>query len=580
MLQTAPVRDRAKRLWKEAQRFTVLSETMVPPRKQNLKKAISRVPEWLLKDLSEAITLRRIDHGVRLLRRHRSLFRSCGPNQENSGILLGLLAKWVDMGFGQPELLRNLVKRFPPRIWPKLNVNNFVHLQVAVGFVNICDQEDQKAIRHCEVVLAIASEIADYDLMTIMNFWIGRCYRRQGRYDDALRYVVKAREIAAEFKHFKTVAVIQVLEGWVLHQQGRVREATKILREAGESLLQTDDYVTRGNLNSVYGRISRRRGDYEESLRYFQAATEEYKKRDEQHRNLARCLVNIAFAKRLIALELGNAIDSEALRKRRTLGKKVPRIFDSQPTRSRVRVLRQEAFRSLNEATRIYARHHDYSGLGNVEVSSGYIHLDDGALDLAASRAEKGFRLAEEKNDIVLKARARILQSETERAKAEEQIVQPVTPRQSSRRAVEYAQEAVRFAKETQSRPLIAQSLVTLGLAFLKDEDIDNARDCSDRAADLLRGVSREYVSRQYQTLNRSLAEVGTIEPVLREWSKGIVGNKTFRQITRDFEAFIIPKIWKRESCRVSGVAKQLSISPKKVRRILRSQGYIKGSAF
>jgi tetratricopeptide (TPR) repeat protein len=557
-----------------------LSETMVPPHRQHLKKGISRVPEWLLEDLSEAITLRRINRGVLLLRKHGSLIRSCGPNQENSGILLGLLAKWVDMGFGQAEFVRKLVKRFPPRIWPRLNVNDFMHLQVAIGFVNICDQEDQKAIRQFKVVLAIASEIEDYDLMTIMNFWIGRSYRRQGRYDDALRYVVKAREMAAGLKHFKTVAVIQVLEGWILHQEGRLSEAAKILREAGESLLQTDDYVTRGNLNSVYGRISRRRGDYEEALRYFQAAIEEYKKRDEQHRNLARCLVNIAFSKRLIALELGNEIDSEALRKRRTQGKKVPRIFDSQPRRSRVRVLRQEAFRNLTEAARIYTRHHDYSGLGNVEVSSGYIHLDDGALDLAASRAEKGFRLAEEKSNIVLKVRARILQSETERAKVEEQIVEPITPRQSSRRAVEYAQEAVRLAQETQSRSLIAQSFVTLGLAFLKDGDIENARDCCDRAADLLRGVSRDYVSRQLQTLKRSLTDVGTIEPVLREWSKGIVGNKTFQQITRDFEAFIIPKIWKRESCRISGVAKQLSISPKKVRRILRSQGYIKGSAF
>jgi tetratricopeptide (TPR) repeat protein len=553
---------------------------MVPPHRQHLKKGISRVPEWLLEDLSEAITLRRINRGVLLLRKHGSLIRSCGPNQENSGILLGLLAKWVDMGFGQAEFVRKLVKRFPPRIWPRLNVNDFMHLQVAIGFVNICDQEDQKAIRQFKVVLAIASEIEDYDLMTIMNFWIGRSYRRQGRYDDALRYVVKAREMAAGLKHFKTVAVIQVLEGWILHQEGRLSEAAKILREAGESLLQTDDYVTRGNLNSVYGRISRRRGDYEEALRYFQAAIEEYKKRDEQHRNLARCLVNIAFSKRLIALELGNEIDSEALRKRRTQGKKVPRIFDSQPRRSRVRVLRQEAFRNLTEAARIYTRHHDYSGLGNVEVSSGYIHLDDGALDLAASRAEKGFRLAEEKSNIVLKVRARILQSETERAKVEEQIVEPITPRQSSRRAVEYAQEAVRLAQETQSRSLIAQSFVTLGLAFLKDGDIENARDCCDRAADLLRGVSRDYVSRQLQTLKRSLTDVGTIEPVLREWSKGIVGNKTFQQITRDFEAFIIPKIWKRESCRISGVAKQLSISPKKVRRILRSQGYIKGSAF
>jgi DNA-binding NtrC family response regulator len=62
---------------------------------------------------------------------------------------------------------------------------------------------------------------------------------------------------------------------------------------------------------------------------------------------------------------------------------------------------------------------------------------------------------------------------------------------------------------------------------------------------------------------------------VLREWSQGLIGDKTFRQITEDFAHIIIPKVWEREERKVSRVAARLSISPKKVRRVLRAAGLL-----
>lgn len=65
---------------------------------------------------------------------------------------------------------------------------------------------------------------------------------------------------------------------------------------------------------------------------------------------------------------------------------------------------------------------------------------------------------------------------------------------------------------------------------------------------------------------------------MLRAWSQGSVGDKTFQQITEQFAELIVPKVWEREGRKVSRVASRLSMSPKKVRRILSRVGRRKTS--
>jgi tetratricopeptide (TPR) repeat protein len=539
-----------------------------------VSKPVPRVPESFLRQLREDIAFRRIDSGIQLLRQHREFIESCGPKQKNAAVFIGHLAQWVDIGFAKPGLVKELLGRFPSQLRVGLSVRDFVHLQMAEGFVAMCEQEDEAAIRHFQIVLAIQSEIQDQDLITIANFWIGRCYRRLSRYHDALVYIIQAREAATKAKHFRTVAVIQVLEGWILFQEGRTSEAAKILSGAEELLAETDDYVARGNLNSTYSRIARRNGDFDEALRRSEFAIQEFKKRDEVHRNLARSLVNNAFVKRLIALESSEKIDSEVARARNIPGKKkLPNGFDIQDDREHVKALREEAIRDLIEAGAISSRHHDFRGEGDVQITHGYIHLDDGDLDLATTWAAAAYKLGNDKKDIVLKARSRILQSAIETAKVEEQIIERSGSRRSIRLACEYAREAVEYAKDTQNRQLIAQALVTLGLALVNEGDMDGALACCDQTTELLKSDTRDQAWKDLQVLKTKLNRAGGIEAILREWSRGSVGNRTFQQITEDFAAIVIPKVWRHEGCKISRVAARLSISPKKVRRILRSQG-------
>ena len=97
--------------------------------------------------------------------------------------------------------------------------------------------------------------------------------------------------------------------------------------------------------------------------------------------------------------------------------------------------------------------------------------------------------------------------------------------------------------------------------------------DRYDLAAALLRPEGQDYVWEDLQALRRKLFKTGSTDSVLRQWSQGIVGDKTFQQISEEFAGIVIPKVWKREGRKVSRVAARLSISPKKVRRILANAG-------
>jgi tetratricopeptide (TPR) repeat protein len=548
----------------------------------------SKIPDEVLTQIKEDLAFRRIDSGLAHLTAQKALLEAIDVRQNNSATLLGYFAQWVDVGFPGRALLKRLLSRFSTVSPESLSLLEYAHLRMADGLVAMSDEEFARAIKSFDTVLALEHEISDKQMISIANFWMGRCLRRQGRYDDALGFVAQARQLALRLNYSKMAAVMRVLEGWIAFQEGQPEEAAKILGEAEEVLSDTDDYVTLGNISSAYGRISRRQGNSERALSQFEKAIEFYNKRDPFNRNLARSFVNIAFVKRLLALQLGNKIDSEAAKSRRQLKKKLTKKEKrtSQPaadiklcSREQRARLREEASEHLAKAREIYQRYDDHRGNGNVHVTFGYLNLDDGDLDRAAAEAATAYRLGAEKKDNVLKARARMLQSAVQGAKFDEQIDEAATRVPASQLACEFAREALDSAKHTQNRRLIAKAHIALGLALCLDlpDDLDAIQQCIDGATALLKPVHQDYVWRELQELKRKLRGAGNVNSTLREWSQGIIGSKSFQQVSEEFAAIVIPKVWRRENRKVARVAARLSISPKKVRRILRDQGLLKG---
>jgi tetratricopeptide (TPR) repeat protein len=376
----------------------------------------------------------------------------------------------------------------------------------------------------------------------------------------------------------KMAAVMQVLESWLLFQAGKPQEARSILKEAEAVLLKTDDHVTRGNIQSAYGRIARRQGRYDQALQHFADSIEEYQQRNPQHRNLARALANMAFVKRLIAFRLAKKIDREAARRLKE-GVPNPGRVGSAKVRERsdVERLRAETLTHLSQAEQIYTRYDDHRGLGTVHVDRGLLRLDCGDLDGAANEAAAAYRLGEERKDYILEARARILQATVENAKFEEQIEDKSDLSRRAQLACDLAREAVTCAKHTQNRRLLARAYIVQGFVLANDffGDPHAAGESCDRAAALLKPEGQDYVWEDLQTLRRKLLKAGAIDSVLRQWSQGIVGDKTFQQISEEFASMVIPRVWKREGRKISRVAARLSISPKKVRRVLSKAGII-----
>jgi len=542
-------------------------------------KAIAKSPradisECDLARLREDLVSRRIGSGIDWLDHHRTLLAGLDPSEKNAAALVGLLTQWVDIGFDHPRLVKELLLRFPLGSRATLALCDYLHLRMAEGLVAMSEENVENAIRHLETVLAFENEIQDKELVAIAHFWIGRCQRKMGRYESALESTVKAKELALRLQYPKMAAVMQVLESWLMFQEGRPEEARRILKEAEAALAETDDYVTRGNIQSAYGRIARRQGRYDQSLQHFAHSIDEYNKRNSEHRNLARALANTAFVKRLIARRLARKIDREvAGRSKQPAGAPMPRAKLRE--RAQLERLRTEALAHLAQAEAIYARYDDHRGLGTVHVDRGLVSLDSGDLDGAAREAAAAYRLGEDKKDFILEARARILQSTVENAKFEEQIEEESDLSHRAQVALDFAREAVEFARHTQNRRLQARAHIAHGLVLANDffDDAHGASESCDRAAALVKPEGQDYVWEDLQALRRKLLKASRVDSVLRQWSQGIVGEKTFQQITEEFAGIVIPKVWNREGRKVSRVAARLSISPKKVRRILSQSG-------
>jgi tetratricopeptide (TPR) repeat protein len=531
----------------------------------------------LLRQLREDIAHRRLDSGMRCLEANRSLIGSLAPTRKSAGVLLGYLAQWVDIGFEGPQLIKRLLPRFPKDSRAALPLLDYLHLRMAEGLVAMAEEDFERAIGHFAFVESVEEEVRDREMLAISNFWIGRCLRSQGRYDDALSYTVKARELAQELGYAKMAAVMQVLESWLAFQKGKLQEAARTLQEAEAALSQTDDYVNRGNIQSAYGRIARREARYERALEYFEKAMEEYAKRNPRHPNLARSLVNMASAERLMRLQLRKKMDAAAASRKASGGREPAGAADMAEARRQFARLREKALEQLQAAGAIYQGQGNHRGMGAVHILRGFLCLDSGELDSAGSEAAEAFRHGEPKADYILMARARILESIVENAKFDEQIEEASGANQHAQLAHDFARDAVDFAKHTQNRRLLARAHVCQGMTFANDffENVEAARQCCDAAAALLKPQGPDYIWDDLQELKARILRRGPVDTVLREWSQGLVGDKTFQQITEDFAHIIIPKVWEREDRKVSRVAARLSVSPKKVRRILRAAGLL-----
>lgn len=540
-----------------------------------IKKNIE-ITDSLLRELKDHVAARQVSKGIALLDANQQLFSTLDPQQKNAAAFVGYVAQWVDIGYRDPELLDKLLARFPQSSRVHLPLRDYLHLRMAEGLLALLHDETDTALRHFAIVLSMEHEIEDKELVAIAQFWNARCHRRKGEYDEALKHAQAGIEAALALGFEKMAAVMRVLQSWLYFQKGHPRDASRILDQAEAVLRSTDDHITLGNIYSAHGRMIRRRGNYHEALKLFSRAIEEFEKRSLQHRNLARSLVNIAYVQRLIALQIAREIDAENLKRRKAGGASPANRAERQW--ARYEQTRNEALKNLEKAEEIYRHHNHHHGIGSVYENRGLLYLDSGDLDTAAEHAEAAYKIGQQENDHILIARSCLLRCTIENARLEEGIEGEAGAWEHAQAARDYAREAVEAARHTQNQRLLARTYIAKGLTACSSffNDLEDAKYCCDTAASFLRTIDTDDLGEQLQLLKQKLARRGSIDPVLRSWTQGVTGGKTFQQISEQFAELVIPRVWEKEGKKVQRVAKKLSISPKKVRRILNRLGKLK----
>ena len=186
-----------------------------------------------------------------------------------------------------------------------------------------------------------------------------------------------------------------------------------------------------------------------------------------------------------------------------------------------------------------------------------------------------------EKNDPILMTRALVLQTSTENAKIEEQLGEDVDIALHANQAKKFSDDALVLARHTQNRRLLAAAYIARGMTAANEffQEWDLAKRCASEATNLIGAGENDHLVDDLAALKSHIMQASGINDTLRGWSEGLVGDKTFQQITEEFAEIVIPKVWLREDKKISRVAECLSVSPKKVRRILRSTGFLDSNA-
>lgn len=519
--------------------------------------ASSRLQPSALNSRLEALLLKRsVREGFALLDRSARELERLDPKNPAAISLVLCVAQWVDLGYRDLEFLEGIAGKLPPAN-PRMSFADVMKVHLIQAFIHLAAEDADGAILLLEKTAVSADGMLPEPLLFLIHFWKGRAHRKKGDYSNAGIHIRKAQRYAEQLRYTKLVAVTKIHESWLDFQAGENSKAFALLDEAERELQPVGHVLSLGNIESARGRFVRRSGNYVEAARHFERAMAIYQNGFHNHVNMARAMVNAAYVKRLLALAMK------------------PRLHKNQArgsVNSKYLKLTGEALALLKRAQKIYANHHHHGGLGAVLVNSGFLHLDSGDIEKAAAEADHAFELGREKSDMILMARAKNLLSAVERARSEEQIDGEENAYLHSQLAVSYAEEAIGLAKSTQNRRLLAEAYLARGFSALEgiDSDAQVGRQCAAEAERLLSHDDRDHLLSELRELKELILRTVGVDDTLRRWSEGQLGDKTFQQIQEEFAEIVIPRVWENVGRNVSQVARRLSISPKKVRRLLR----------
>ncbi len=525
--------------------------------------------DWLMA-MMDCLRRRSIAEGIKLLDRAEGAWRSLELNDRHGAEVLLMLAQWVDVGYREPQLLRERLDRLTAAQREEMGVAAYVRVRMTEAFYALSTNDADGAIRILGGLLQMEDVFRDAELKALANLWKARAHRKKADYDMARDHLIAALELAHLMPGSEAlVAIIKIQQAWIVFQNGDSAGALQMLNEAEKGLKKTDHWIALGNIESARGRIVRRHGDYARAVTHFERAVALYEISHPNHTNLARAVTNLSFVKRLLAAQLKRHIDVTAARKNGKGGSGDSRLREFH---RQYQELYRSAILELERAKEICTLHGEHGGLGSALLNAGYLHLDVGDLGMAAKEAAQAMEIAEAHHNVVLRARACTLMGMIENARVEELLGSAEEIPVYARLAKQHCMEAVALAQSMENKRVLLNAYVALGETAANNffHDYELAQRCVDAASALLDPQDADYAVEELNTLKARLLKVVGIEDTLRAWSQGIITGKSFQEVTEQFAQLVIPRVWIREECKISRVAKKLAMSPQKVRRLVK----------
>jgi tetratricopeptide (TPR) repeat protein len=565
---------------KGTQRLAVVTAA---PHAPGVRLSNRRIPEPLqisdaeLESLRDDVVLCRRTRALDWLDERRNLLRWADPGHSNTPAMLGYLVQWADEGGSLVEELAELEGRFPIADRGRLPLCSYLFLRFAGGVLNFLrDKPDGGDLDF--VITVGASGCAGKDLLLLAHLWKAEVERRRGELDRASWHARQSGQMAVESGYPILAAKSQALEGLIMLDSG-MPHAVELLRQAESVLTEPGDWPWLGRIQNGFGQAALDEGRYQSALDHFTHARGFFARAREPHRELGWAHFRTARAQRLIASRLAKNIDANAELRRRSLRAETAGALPSNcHSRQRLEELRSGAFSALSQSEALFRCVREARALDSVVLERGALWADCGDLQHAAQHARECFVSGQRNNDALLMAQARLLESRVENAYCEEGV--GLDPTHHAQRACEYIKEALALALQCDARPpvkrrLLATAYVREGLLLLNEffNNPEAARECCHSAGKYVNLSERDELWDEYQSLVSRALHSGSVDAKLRKWTEGLAEGKTFQQITDEFADLVIPAVWAREGKNTSRVVSKLSISPKKVRRILNRVG-------
>jgi tetratricopeptide (TPR) repeat protein len=485
--------------------------------------------------LRDHLIRRQIALGMRGMEELRKTIESQETHAPGHGQCVALLALWVHQGFDGLDLLCEQLDRIDAQAEWCMPAGDHVYLELARGVFEFMKGEYENAVGRLANVDRGSLAQTDPFIRITVCFYIGRCFRRMGRDEEALQNFRKASALAATEGFPETAAVIHIHQAWLtFHHDRRLKAALDLIRGSRQALADTDDATSQAYLLMTEGRILRRTKDCERSVHAVECAVALFREAGSSHPGLAKGLKDLAFVEHLLAKQLETEADRRSairagrnaaldalvdplkvlarddmldedlriqaqhpavvkfLNMQRAAALAAPRSGEDLKARSkRIADLRKSARLHLTEAEQIFLRLTSSRGLGTVALYRGFITLDEGDLTSAEFEGNEAQRHAGANSDGYLTVRVEIFQCQVALAKFWEDA-EPST----LLAALAFGTMAVDGARDLGNDRLLGRALTWLGLASLADHtsgDRETSQACCDEATVLFTGSPSDY---------------------------------------------------------------------------------------